>query len=83
MKTLKKIFASTLLILAISVPLYAGDVNLPAYSGPSGSSPPPPATCSNCEIQVQTSDATSSAETTRLETPEFAVDLLLALLSLF
>ena len=85
MKTLKRIFASTLLILAICVPLYAGDVNLPAYTGPSSS--PPPATCSNCdssdESQVQTSDASSSSEITSPETSEFAVDLLLALLSLF
>ena len=86
MKTLKRIFASTLLILAISVPLFAGDIHVPAYTCPSGSdcgsSNPPPARCGNCD-QIESSDAMSSTETTSLETPEFAVDLLLALLSLF
>jgi len=81
MKTLKRIFASTILILAICVPLYAGDVNLPA--GPT----PPPATCNDCdekssgETQTPPSDATSSAETKGLNL--FAVDLLFVAFSYF
>jgi hypothetical protein len=81
MKTLKKFFASTILILAICVPFYAGDIHVPANTAP----PPTPATCSNCEpsYEVQTSDASSSAGSENLQTSEFAVDLLLALLSFF
>ena len=83
MNSLKQILAAILLTLTIGIPALAssGDVSTPTFKDP------PPATCSNCdssyEIQVQSSDATSSAETKGLETPEFAVDLLLALLSLF
>ena len=78
MKTLKTIFASTILCLAIGVQAYAGDVNTPA--GPA----PPPATCSDCETsvsQIEPSDTTLSPETATFDTSEFAVELMMALLS--
>lgn len=83
MKTLKRIFASTLLILAICVPLYAGEVNMPAAPCSGSGSGSDCKAKSSDETLTPPSDATPSAETTSPETSEFAVDLLLALLSLF
>jgi hypothetical protein len=80
MKSLKLILAATIFSLALSISSYAGDIG-----GPAGPTPPPPATCSNCDTsdEVQTSDATSSTESKNFARSEFAVDLLLAMLSFF
>lgn len=87
MKRVKPMLWATVLSLALSISAYGGDIQSPGVTGGNTGNQPPPATCNYCEtsdeIQVQTSDATSSAETKSLETSEFAVDLLLALLALF
>lgn len=72
MKHVKTMLWAAVLSLALSISAYAGDIQSP---GIKQDPPPSPATCSNCE--------TSSAESENLETSEFAVDLLLALLSFF
>lgn len=77
MRSLKLTLAATIFSLALSISSYAGDIGSPA-----GPAPPPPATCSNCD--KESGDTTLSAEETKsLETPDFAVDLLLAMLSFF
>ena len=85
MKHLKSMLSTVVLSLALSISVLAGDIQSPGVSAP----PPPPATCSSCdeydstEIQSTSSDVTLPAEAQSLETSEFAVDLLLALLSFF
>lgn len=72
MKHAKRMLWAAVLSLTLSITVFAGDIQTPGYTGPN---PPQPATCSNCE--------TSSTESESVSTSEFAVDLLLALLSFF
>ena len=86
MKSLKLILAATIFSLALSIPSYAGDIGGPANPGP-----PPPATCAACDQETSTKmieptdtvspDCACTAPETA--TRDFAVDVLLALLSFF
>ncbi len=84
MKTLKTTLASIILTLAVGISVYGGDVHTPAGPTP----PPPPATCSTCENDGSTTPPSQttlngSAEGSYAAPGDIAVDLLLALLSLF
>lgn len=75
MRTLKSLFATTILGVALSMPAFAGNISTPGVVDPP---PPPPATESagNISTPSPTSNPDNTGE------PGFA-DILLALLSLF
>ena len=83
MKPVKPMLWAAALSLALGISAYAGEIQSP---GVTGQNPPPPATCSDCETsvsQIEPSDTTLSAKTKSFEESDFAVDLMLALLSFF
>ncbi len=86
MKILKSILAVSALSITITVPVFAGDMSTPASPAPS-----PPATCV-CNDEAPTTVLTEAVDFGSTEgsnvapgtfESSFAVDLLLALLSLF
>jgi hypothetical protein len=81
MNSLRPILAAMLLSLTISIPAVAGDVGTPA--GNSGQ--PPRATCSTCDDQPSTTstELTERSPTESVQTSQLAVDIILALLSVF
>ncbi|MGH9969703.1 MAG: hypothetical protein ACREBG_18180 [Pyrinomonadaceae bacterium] len=76
MKTIKPILTATILSLALFVPVYAGDMSTPGAAPPP---PPPPAICTTGDIQTPTK-TTAPGD---IGTPGIALNLLLAVLSLF
>ncbi len=76
MNSLKPILAAILLTLTISISALAGDVSTPTYNN----NPPPPATCSSCDEQPPT---TLTEPTEPGSSSELAVEILLALLTIF
>lgn len=74
MKTLKAICTAAILALALSVPVYAGDVHTPGYTAPP---PPPPPTNITVEINMPTA---TSPDLGDISTPGFA-DILWVLMT--
>lgn len=80
MKSLKLILAATIFSLALSTSSYAGDIGGPA--GPNPNDPPPPAICVACNEETSTK-MIEPTDTVSPATTDFAVDVLLVLLSFF
>jgi hypothetical protein len=79
MKTLRKICTTAILALALGVPVYAGQIETPGYTGP----PPPPPPPDELNITLELGDPTApSFDLGDTSSPSFA-DLLWALASIF
>jgi hypothetical protein len=77
MKTLKTICTTAILALALSVPVYAGQIETPGYTAPPP--PPPPDSIVTVELSAPIASTSDLGHTTSLS---FA-DLLWALASIF
>ncbi len=80
MKTVKSILATAILGLAVSLPVYAGDVHTPGAPLPQ---PPPPPTEPATIAPGEIGSPGAAAGTEDLELSELALDILWAALSLF
>ena len=77
MKQVKQLIAVTLLLLAVGIPVYAGDMGTPG---------PPPAASTMNPGNVGTTEQSATdnpISATSVTTEELALDLLLSVLSLF
>jgi hypothetical protein len=79
MKQLKRLFAVTLLVLALGIPAYAGQIDTPGHTDPP---PPPPSASVAGEIEIpSTEPVPGDISSPGME--EIALDMFLSALSLF
>jgi hypothetical protein len=78
MKQLKQLCAVTLLVLTLGISTYAGQIDTPGYTGP----PPPPAP-ESCDIGEPTVATPAPGTIDSVDFEEFALKLLVDVMSVF
>jgi hypothetical protein len=75
MKRIKHVSAVTLLLLVLSIPAFAGDIEMPGYAPP----PPPPPT----SVLESGSNGATTGNINTFDLEEAAINLLISTISIF